>query len=78
VSNVFRDVVPFYPVPQALVTSGKLKNLREGAHKVYQLVLHTAQQRTRVAVELPNRGIFKEVGTLTHHSPSCPYRTHGS
>jgi DNA-binding transcriptional ArsR family regulator len=63
VSNVFvKGTAPFYSVPQALVSSGKLKNLREGAHKLYQLILYTAQQRTRVAVELSNRGIRELAG----------------
>jgi hypothetical protein len=63
VSNVFvKGTAPFYSVPQALVTSGKLRNLREGAHKLYQLILYAAQQRTRVALELSNREINELAG----------------
>jgi hypothetical protein len=63
VSNVFtKGTAPFYPVPQFLVSSGALKDLRDGAHKLYQFILFTAQQRTRVALELSNVEIREAVG----------------
>jgi DNA-binding transcriptional ArsR family regulator len=65
VSNVFvKGTAPFYSVPQALIASGKMKRLRDGAHKLYQLILYTAQQRTRVGLELSNREI-RELGGLS-------------
>jgi len=62
VSNVFvKGTAPFYPVPQFLISSGILKSLRGGAHKLYQFILFTAQQRTRVAFELSNPEIRRAV-----------------
>jgi hypothetical protein len=70
-SNVFaKGTAPFYSVPQDLVASGKLKNLREGAHKLYQLILYKAQQRTKVALELSNR----EIRDLAGLSPNTVRR----
>jgi len=57
-SNIFsKGTAPFYSVPQFLVNSGLLRDLSAGALKLYQLLLFTAQQRTRVELELSNRDI---------------------
>jgi len=63
VSNVFKDTkVPFFPVPQALVTSGKLKELSGGGLRLYQLVLFLAQKHTRVALRVSNQEIEQQAG----------------
>jgi hypothetical protein len=54
-SNVFsKGTAPFYSVPQFLITSGLLKELSAGALKLYQLLLFTAQKRTKVELEMSN------------------------
>jgi len=62
-SNVFgKGTAPYYSVPQFLINSGLLGTLSGGAIKLYQLVLFTAQQRTRVELELSNLEIRKQAG----------------
>lgn len=62
-SNVFaKGTAPFYTVPQALIATGKLKTLSEGAHKLYQVILFKAQQGTRTGIELSNAEIRKWAG----------------
>lgn len=57
-SNIFiKGTAPFYPVPQHLVSSGRLKKLSEGAHKLYQVILFCAQKQTRAVLQLSNREI---------------------
>lgn len=62
-SNVFtKGTAPFYSVPQALIASGRLRTLSEGAHKLYQAILYKAQQGTRTGIELSNAEIRDLVG----------------
>lgn len=66
-SNIFvKGTAPFYPVPQHLVSSGTLKRLSEGAHKLYQVILYCAQKQTRAVLELSNR----EIHDLVELSPN--------
>ena len=66
-SNIFvKGTAPFYPVPQHLVSSGTLKKLSEGAHKLYQVILFCAQKQTRVVLDLSNR----EIRDLAELSPN--------
>lgn len=62
-SNVFgKGTAPFYSVPQFLIDSGLLKTLSAGASHLYQLLLYTAQKRTRVELELSNPQIRDQAG----------------
>lgn len=62
-SNVFvKGTASFYTVPQSLITSGLLRSLSGGAHKLYQVILYEAQHRTRVEVELSNLEVLERAG----------------
>lgn len=62
-SNVFsKGTAPFYSVPQFLISSGLLRSLSAGALKLYQLLLFTAQHKTRVELELSNLEIREQAG----------------
>ncbi len=62
-SNVFsKGTAPYYSVPQFLIDSGLLGRLSAGALRLYQLLLFTAQQKTRVELELSNFEIHKRAG----------------
>jgi hypothetical protein len=62
-SNIFiKGTAPFYSVPQVMVNSGLLKDLSAGATKLYQLLLFTAQARSKSRLELSNLEIRQRAG----------------
>lgn len=53
-------------MPQHLVSSGTLAKLSEGAHKLYQFLLFSAQERSRAVLEISNL----EIRQLAKLSPT--------
>jgi hypothetical protein len=61
VSNVFKSTgTLFFPVPQALISSGDLGKLSAGAIKLYLFLLFAAQKWTRVELEISNAEIREQ------------------
>lgn len=62
-SNIFRSQgVPFFPVPQDLIRSGKFAKLSGAAVKLYDLICYEAQRTSSAAVLLSNRTIEELAG----------------
>jgi hypothetical protein len=62
-SNIFRDTgISYFQVPNSLIPSGILGDLRQSALKVYFVLLYQAQQRTRSDVPFTNAQLVVDAG----------------
>jgi len=61
-SNIFDPHLHFFPVTKHLIHSGHLATLRDGALRLYLVLLYLGQEQTRVELELSNQEIRRLAG----------------